>query len=63
MWKQVLKTFYFSIILIFVYYELKADSNLTMAELKEHLKNNGCEQIMQRMNSYAANITGSDSYW
>jgi hypothetical protein len=44
-------------------YNKKGDANLTMNELKDHLKAGKGEEIMKRMTAYSANITGSDSYW
>ena len=44
-------------------YNKIGDANLTMNELKDHLKTGKGEEIMKRMTAYSANITGSDSYW
>lgn len=39
------------------------DANLTIQQLKDHLKEGNADQIMKRMTAYSSNITGSDSYW
>ena len=39
------------------------DKNLTIGQLKSMIGTNDSEELMNRMSSYCANITGSDSYW
>ena len=39
------------------------DTNLTISELKQGILSGDCSGIIKRMSAYAANITGSDSYW
>ena len=39
------------------------DTNLTISELKQGVLSGDCSGIIKRMSVYAANITGSDSYW
>ena len=39
------------------------DANLTIADLKDKLRDGTGEELLQRMSAYSANITGSDPYW
>jgi len=41
----------------------KEDANLTIEQLKQLMTTGDSTAFMKKMSSYAANITGSDSYW